>query len=110
MNTDLLNEEGYPLESVLSRIENWKCTCLNDIIEVLNLVKSIWKYNYWQEYKNENENHILYKISTGGWSGNEDLINAMWSNNILWNNIWYSSKRGGHYKFKVPLSFGETKT
>jgi hypothetical protein len=49
---------------------------------------------------------MLYKISTAGWFGNEDIIMSMNNNFKLWSLVWYSSKRGD-YKFKVPLNFGE---
>jgi len=38
-------------------------------------------------------------VSTGGWSGNEELIGAMRMNFILWSQWWWSSRRGGHYVF-----------
>ena len=39
-------------------------------------------------------------IVTGGWSGNEDIINAMSDNIVWWDNYWISSSRGGKYIFR----------
>lgn len=107
MNTDLLDEDGYPSNETLYEIETWEFSNTQEIIELFEFIKSIWRYSIWQEYKDETENIMLYKISTAGWSGNEDIIMSMNNNFKLWSLVWYSSKRGGHYKFKVPLNFGE---
>lgn len=106
MNTDLLDEDGYPSNKTLYKIETWDFSNTQEIIKLFEFIKSIWRYSLWQEYKDEKENVMLYKISTAGWSGNEDIIMSMNNNFKLWLIVWYSSKRGGHHKFKVPLSFG----
>jgi hypothetical protein len=36
---------------------------------------------------------------TGGWSGNEDIIEAMMENVLLWLAVWQRSERGGHFTF-----------
>ena len=48
-------------------------------------------------------NQATLYISTGGWSGNEDLIGAMQNNAMLWIMTWVSSRRGGHYTFHSIL-------
>ena len=40
-------------------------------------------------------------LSTGGWSGNEDIIEVLEST-IFWLMFWQKSERGGHYYFEIP--------
>lgn len=39
------------------------------------------------------------KLSTGGWSGCEEIITALSNNIPFWSLYWFSSERGGHYIF-----------
>src|SRR5262245_33455934 len=43
----------------------------------------------------------IYRISTGGWSGNESIIEAMQKNFELWHLTWVTHRVGGHYEFLV---------
>jgi len=83
----------YPTDEQLETITKW-----NDYSSIHNLlayVKNLWTFaeRGWQQYGN------TYHIATSGWSGNEDIINAMQSNFIWWSMFWYQSNRGGHYTF-----------
>lgn len=40
-------------------------------------------------------------LHTWGWSGNEDLLNALIENQLFWGLYWESSTIGGHYIFKL---------
>jgi hypothetical protein len=97
--SDLLDSDGYPRPKTLTRIKQWKA---GDSIALMEYVKSVWRYadcGYWQE--RDEEGCRMYEISTGGWSGNEEIIQAMKANHIFWMVNWLSSRRGGHYVFKV---------
>ena len=49
----------------------------------------------------------LFRISTGGWSGNESIIRAMERNGMMWHLNWVQSRRGGHYIFEIyNVSYG----
>lgn len=92
-------DDDYPSDESLDAIKNWQ---LNQYIELMNFVKEIWKYPDWGwEESNHPEGGVLYTISTGGWSGNEDIINALQDNTMFWLTCWQSSRRGGHYEFHV---------
>ena len=89
---ELLDEDGYPTEEALEKIENWDC---KDFDGLINFIKDIWWYQYgWDD------DSMIVKMSTGGWSGNEDIIRSMKNNIMWWSLYWFSSKRGGHYVFE----------
>ena len=41
------------------------------------------------------------ELHTGGWSGNEDIIDKL-SDTLFWMICWESTRRGGHYYFEIP--------
>ena len=88
--------DEYPTEDELKEITEWPHS---DIEGLMNFIKSIWKYadcGYWKRTGKK------YHISTGGWSGNEEIIGAMQKNKqFFWTMCWYQSRRGGHYIFHV---------
>ena len=45
--------------------------------------------------------HRTWHVSTGGWSGHEDVISALRDNLMFWMLSWVSSTRGGHYVFET---------
>ena len=87
-----LDNDGYPTDETLKQIENYKGDYSGYLAELSFLFGSYGSCEF-------DGNH--WKISTGGWSGNEDIIEAMKKNHIFWLMCWYSSRRGGHYEFKV---------
>lgn len=101
LDFELFDEDGvYPSEELLDYISSY------DIIEgssvdLMVLVWNCWQYDH--PYRNSyiENGYVVYEMSTGGWSGNEDLIGALRENVLWWAFNWYSSKRGGHYVFKV---------
>ena len=90
-----MDSDGYPDDQELQRIREWPG---EDFSALMEFVRTLWKWNDWgwsqQGYK--------YRISTGGWSGNESLISALEGNMIFWMMCWHQSRRGGHYTFVVP--------
>lgn len=102
----------YPTDAALQRIREWKVTQEREFRDLLAFVRSIWKYadvGYWsQEEKPMDPDRIThrapyteYRISTGGWSGNESLIDALRDTSLFWSMCWVQSRRGGHYIFEV---------
>ena len=86
---------GYPDEEELKKIAEWD---YRDFEGLMEYVKERWKYadcGYWKKGRK------YYHISTGGWSGNESIIGALMKNTMFWMCCWYSSKRGGHYRFEI---------
>ena len=93
--------DGYPTDEELTRIREWPG---DDPRGWLAFIKLCWWAADWgwsEEY--EPRWATTYHISTGGWSGNEEIIRAMRENtNLLWGQVWESVRRGGHYVFAVP--------
>jgi hypothetical protein len=90
-----LDADGYPTDYALDKIANW---CYTDVVGLMDFIKPIWMFaeqGYWHQTGNE------YSVSTGGWSGNEDIIRALQKNWLFWSTCWVQSRRGGHYIFEV---------
>lgn len=83
----------YPTEDELKTIREWP---YNDYHGLMAYIREHWEYadcGYWKQRGD------VYRISTGGWSGNEDIIRAMAENCIWWALHWAQERRGGHYMF-----------
>lgn len=87
--------DTYPTDEELRAISEWPSTNARGWFDY---IKSIW----WNAEWGWSENGKELRVSTGGWSGNEDIISAMGDNFILWTMTWKSSRRGGHYEFSLP--------
>ena len=102
----MLDEHGYPTEEAIELIKNWDA---NDPIGLMEFVKQCWWMPEWGWHEKKEKDDVFdreviaYLVSTGGWSGNEELIGAMRSNHIFWMMCWYSSRRGGHFVFEVKV-------
>jgi len=100
----MLNE--YPEEAELQTIEQWPT---DNLVELFEYIKTRWRYadyedaNFWVEKDEEDEGKPvkIYEIATGGWSGNEDIIEAMQKNIVFWYTAWYKTERGGKFTFKL---------
>ena len=84
--------QQYPTEEDIKKIQEWPA---EDFHGLMAFVKSLWAFDSWG-WSQEGD---LYRISTGGWSGNEDIIGALKENTIFWLFYWQQSARGGHYIF-----------
>jgi hypothetical protein len=82
--------EGYPTDATLETISTWPFP----FDGLMAYVRTAWQYanaGYWQQ------DGPRYRLSTGGWSGNESLITALQANGAFWLLSWQDSRRGGHY-------------
>lgn len=84
----------YLTEAQLRKIAGWPYM---DFQGLMQYIHELWHWKlYWEQ---NGEGGLTYTLHTGGWSGNEDLINAMMNNQIWWSLYWQESRRGGHYVF-----------
>lgn len=88
---------GYPTDRTLATIREWEA---GDCAGLLNFVISAWRYPDYVSRSKDEDGDMLH-LSTGGWSGNEDLIAAMEENAVWWVLHWWSSRRGGHHVFRL---------
>jgi len=88
----------YPTEQELEKIEKWPH---NNFIGLMNFICGIWEFGEWGWSEKKLKDAIKYDISTGGWSGNEDIIRALEQNHLFWAMCWVQSRKGGHYIFHV---------
>lgn len=106
-HNEMLDDDGYPTDAALEVIQLWHW---DDIKGWFDFIESVWSAGYGRWIESENsydkftdevlKNNLRYQLSTGGWSGNEDIIDAMHKNkSMLWTLTWVQSRRGGHYIF-----------
>ena len=86
------DEHGYPTDDELQKIRKWPPA---DDDGLLRYVADLW---YYPDRATETAPGQWY-FSTGGWSGNESIIDAMSENYVFWMMWFQSLSRGGHYCF-----------
>jgi len=95
----MLDENDYPDEKSLKEIEEWDIL-KQDVRGLLDLVKENTNWSD-RQICITGKKIIRFEYHTGGWSGNEDVINALRQNLLFWSLFWEKSTRGGHYYFKT---------
>ena len=88
-----MSDHDYPTEDELQRLRDWP---VSDPRGWLGYAQSLWWAAGWGWPELECD-----PVSTGGWSGNESIIEAM-RENVLWAVCWENTRAGGHYTFKLP--------
>jgi hypothetical protein len=90
-----MSDEEYPTEEQLKTIREW------DIIKqgVTPLVQYVMDIWHWDDYCSLEGKKL--ELHTGGWSGNEEIIDALLVNEMFWMLCWRNTERGGHYKFQI---------
>jgi hypothetical protein len=89
-----MDADGYPTDDELEAIRNVEAGDFRGMVEA---IKPAW---WMPDFGFDDRGDELH-LSTGGWSGNESVIEAMQdaANDIWWMFHWYQSRRGGHYIF-----------
>ena len=99
LDYEIFDDDGYPTDEFLNSISGWHWEDgFNDLLA--HAMHGHIYPTYRSEEVDEKGNHI-WRISTGGWSGNESIINALKDNPMFWAMCWVQSRRGGHYIFEV---------
>lgn len=95
---------GYPSAAELRRVRT-----LKDPNRALDALRAAWIDGYGSESETLSvaEHAVIYanpqdrylRLATGGWSGNEDLIEALAANTVAWGATWRLSTWGGLHLF-----------
>ena len=96
-----MKTDEYPTGFDLETIRNWNFDKLS-IQDFLEYIKYRWHWPDWG-YELKGKKVLRLELHTGGWSGNESLIDAIANNFVFWVMCWEKSTRGGHYYFKIRL-------
>ncbi len=99
MSGDDEDHADYPSTAELYAIAQWTGPLFDGGLHGwFDMIRESWWCPEWGWKRTFDD----YDISTGGWSGNESIIDAMMENTIAWNLTWQQSRRGGHFSFSVP--------
>jgi len=96
----------YPTEEELKKIQEWPCE--NDgFLSLAEYVCSLWHFSDWAEFRDWKKDDFdteyrELRLATAGWSGNEDIISALYDNTMFRMLCWQSSHRGGLHIFHIP--------
>ena len=104
----VLGSDGYPHVIEIARIRNWPFESMADLRALMDYVHDRWKYADWgwDEVDVTDDEFVFrgreYRVSTYGWSGNEDIVAALESN-LMWAMLVpWTWRRGGHYVWRIP--------
>ena len=90
-----MSNAGYPTDEEIKAIEH------AEPAEALRLMEAAWAKGYGSAVHFWLHDRGEYRFATGGWSGNEELIEALGRNAIAYAMTWNSSHRGGLHIFEV---------
>lgn len=102
-NEPTFDKHGYPTSQTLRKIQHWKFE--DGYLGLMEYIQKAW---YWTDFvsstpakDNFGRDVIEYKLVTGGWSGNEDIITAMEYNHLFYALCWKESHRGGKHIYEI---------
>lgn len=107
--SELLDDDGYPTDFALEeikRVGNLEGDIKARTAEFIELIRSVWHWPEWGFLEREGENIIgkkcpILELHTGGWSGNESVIDAM-HETFFWYFYFKRHDAGGHFYFELP--------
>lgn len=95
------DRDGYPNESTLEMIRSWEVRNNFTQKDLRGFCKEAWNWGdtMWGYRRGCDGHRPWIAVSTGGWSGNEAIIEALEANRVFWAMSWLQSVRGGHHRF-----------
>lgn len=99
--------DGYPTEATLDHIRKWPIKGAADCVAAMDFAGNAWHYPRCWTREDTPEAidrvEVRYTFSTGGWSGNESILEAIRENHMLHALGAWSWRRGGHYEYKFSV-------
>lgn len=92
-----MDADGYPTDDELERIKTWPHGDFIGLLEFVNA--NCWWPSPDCGFKRTGRK---FRLATGGWSGNEEVIDALESNPMFVALCWQSSHRGGLRIYHIP--------
>ena len=90
----------YPTDKQLRAIRNWTGT----FRELWDYVTASWHWPEWGVKVKQGIEDDELELHTGGWSGNEEIIQALERSKSKFFFFFHTKwERGGHYYFEVKL-------
>lgn len=91
--------DRYPTRTELQAIQEWNIL-EKPVKDLLDYIKDLWWMPGWG-FSLKGKRVLRLELHTGGWSGNENIIDALKHNYLFWSLNWERSRRGGHYWFRI---------
>ena len=101
---------NYPTEAALERVRTWGIGNQADLDALWSFVRGLWVYKdrfvpfeLGQIVGEERWllDDVDWYVSTGGWSGHEDVIDVLQRNWLFWSICWRLHRTGGHFWFRI---------
>lgn len=99
-----MDNDEYPTEQELDTIRDWDA--FKDPLGLVEYVKSLWWAVDWGFELHRGRSSLFHRrclklqLHTGGWLGNESIIESLEKNFMFWY-YWVKSTVGGHYWFEI---------
>ena len=102
---------GYPSKATLELIEAWPIedAAGAGVQAWLSYCREAWNHGVWELGQVTPEERSVFRVAdgawihrcaTGGWSGNESVLEAMSAHLPFWSLVFIARGRGGEYWFK----------
>lgn len=104
-----MDADGYPNDEAVEALAAVDVQSFEDCAVILETLRAIWRWpSYFKRGSLRGVRHHpdwpsrrLWRVSTGGWSGHEDLLGALERNAMFQSFAARSWSRGGHYVFET---------
>jgi hypothetical protein len=87
----------YPSEEFLAWVRTYDILAEGPC-KLIQALKDEWQWDHLIRWYPKTR---TLKISTGGWSGHEDIMSALQENPLFFAMYWRATVRGGHYTFRI---------